>query len=155
SSRAAVMFEALENRMMLSAAPAAHHPKAHTVPTHSAHVAAHKVPAHPKTSSPKTTSPKTTSSNTSASSAGDPIYMNWNSQQIPGDVTSLGFAGDIELNSVLWGLGKGVTSANGTSGNVAIGDIGITKAVDKSTPKLFDQVLNGAPAPEVDLLFVA
>ena len=157
STCVAVMFETLETRVMLSAAPAAQHPKAHPTPTHSAHVAAHKVPAHPKTSSPKTTSHKPASSKPAASSAGDPIYMNWNSQQIPGDVTALGFAGDIELLSAQWGVGKGVTSANGTSGsgNVAISDLAITKILDKSSPKLLDQVISGAPAPEVDIFFVA
>src|SRR5579859_1974717 len=97
SSRVAVLFEALENRMMLSAAPAAHHPKSHPTPAPAAHHAAHKAPT-PKT--PKVNAkPKTP-----ASSTGDPIYMNWNSQQIPGDVTALGFAGDILLNSALWGV---------------------------------------------------
>ena len=150
SSRVAVLFEALENRMMLSAAPAAHHPKAHPTPTPAAHHAAHKVAA-PK--APKVNAkPKTTAA---ATAAADPIYMNWNSQQIPGDVTALGFAGDIELASTQWGVGKGVSSANGTSGNVAISDLVITKIVDKSSPKLLDQALNGAPAPEVDIFFVA
>jgi type VI secretion system secreted protein Hcp len=151
-ARVSVLFEALENRMMLSAAPVAHHPRAHPTPAHAAHHAAHKV------TTPKVTTPKVNAKPKANATAGDPIYMNWNSQQIPGDVTAAGFAGDIQLNSTQWGVGKAVSSANGTggnSGNVAISDLVITKTLDKATPKLFDQALNGVAAPEVDILFVA
>src|SRR5690348_6715171 len=98
SSRVSVLFEALESRMMLSAAPVAHHPKAHPTPAHAVHHAAHKV------TTPKVTSPKVNAKPKANAAAGDPIYMNWNAQQIPGEVTSLGFAGDIELLSAQWGL---------------------------------------------------
>ena len=139
-----VLFEALETRVLLSAAAATvHHPNLHHA---AAHVVHQKVVHH-----------KVTAAHHKTAAAGDPIYMNWNSQSIPGDVTDVGFAGDILLNSVSWGLGKGVTSAMGSaaggSRQNSVSSLTITKTLDKSTPKLLDQALGGTPTPEVDILF--
>ncbi len=98
SSRACAMIETLEGRVFLSASPAAsHHAQPHLRQTH---VAAHHKPAHPKPAHHK------------GSAAGiDPIYMQING--ISGDVTTLGFAGDIQLNSFQWGVGRGISSPTG------------------------------------------
>ena len=120
-----VSFEPLESRLLLSAAPtAAHH--AH----HVGHVAAVHKPAHHK-------APKVIS---------DPIFMQYDG--LTGDVTVKGYAGDIELNSFQWGVGRGISSPTGGSGDreasaPSISEIVITKAMDKTSPSLLHDALAG------------
>jgi type VI secretion system secreted protein Hcp len=130
-----VLIEALEGRMMLSAAPAAHHPHPH-------HTAAHAIhkPAHHK-----------------SGAGADPIFMQING--LAGDVAVPGFAGDIELNSFQWGVGRGISSPTGGSSDressaPSVSEIVVTKALDKTSPELLRDLLAGTDIPEIDIFFV-
>jgi type VI secretion system secreted protein Hcp len=132
---APVLIEALEGRMMLSAAPAAHHPHSH----HHAGHAVHK-PSHHKTSA----------------GAVDPIFMQING--LSGDVSLPGFVGDIQLNSFQFGVGRGIGSpiggADRESSAPSVSEIVVTKALDKTSTALLRDILVGTDIPEIDIFFV-
>jgi type VI secretion system secreted protein Hcp len=122
-----VLFEALESRMMLSAAPAAAHPAHHA---HHAVVPAVHKPAHHK----------------APVVVGDPIFMEYGG--VTGEVSVKGFAGDIELNSFQWGVGRGISSPTGGSADreastPSVSEITITKSMDKTSPALLKEALAG------------
>ncbi|HZL34677.1 MAG TPA: type VI secretion system tube protein Hcp [Tepidisphaeraceae bacterium] len=146
TSHRPALIETLENRMLLSAVPVGAH-LAHVKPAvvHAVHKPAvvhvvHK-PAHYK-------APKV---------IGDPIYMQFG--DIKGDVQVSGYAGDIELNSFQFGVGRGISSPTGGSSDressaPSVSEITITKAMDKASPLLFSSILSGPSTPEVDIFFV-
>ncbi len=75
-----------------------------------------------------------------------PIYMNYNS--IPGDATAEGHEKWIELNSVQWGVGRGISSPTGGSADreasaPSVSEIVVTKATDVSSPKLLNEAYQG------------
>jgi type VI secretion system secreted protein Hcp len=131
------LIETLEGRMMLSAAPAAAH---HPHPQHTA-VHANQKPAHQK----------------APAGTVDPIFMQI--KGLTGDVTVNGFLGDIQLNSLQWGVGRGIGSP--TEGSTdrqisapSISEVVITKASDQTSPALLGDILNATDIPEVDISFV-
>lgn len=131
------LIETLESRTLLSAVPAAVHA------AHAKHAAAHAVhkPVHHK-------APRVIA---------DPIYMSI--PGITGEVTTKGFAGDIELHSFQWGVGRGISSPTGGSSDresstPSVSEITITKNMDKTSPKLLDAILSGKDEQEVDIYFV-
>jgi len=74
------------------------------------------------------------------------IYMNYNS--IPGDATAEGHEKWIELNSVQWGVGRGISSPTGGSADreasaPSVSEIVVTKATDVSSPKLLNEAYQG------------
>lgn len=122
-----VLLEALESRTMLSAAPVgAHHARpAHHAATHAVHATAHH-------KAPKV--------------VGDPIFMQYG--DLSGDVTLKGYAGDIELNSFQWGVGRGISSPTGGSGDressaPSVSEIVVTKTMDKTSAALLRDALAG------------
>jgi type VI secretion system secreted protein Hcp len=143
-----VLVETLENRMMLSAASATsaghlllqqpatdsvHHANLHTKPAHlgakkTAHVALN----------------------------GDPIFMQF--EGIDGAVSVKGFAKDIELLSFSFGVSRGVSSPtagaiNREASAPTISEITVTKKLDKTSPKLLQQALDGT-GKTVTIFFV-
>lgn len=77
-----------------------------------------------------------------------PIYMNYDSLAIKGDVTEASHKDWIELNSFQWGVGRGISSPTGASADressaPSISEITVSKAQDKSTPKLLNEALQG------------
>ena len=75
-----------------------------------------------------------------------PVYMNYN--KIPGDVTADGHAKWIELNSFKFGVGRGIASPTGASADressaPSMSEIVVSKASDVSSPKLFNEALQG------------
>ena len=77
-----------------------------------------------------------------------PIYMNYNSGAIPGDVTADGWVGWIELNSFQFGVGRGIASPTGGSADressaPSVAEITITKDQDSSTGPLVTEALQG------------
>lgn len=77
-----------------------------------------------------------------------PIYMNYDSLAIKGDVTEDGHKDWIELNSIQWGVGRGISSPTGASADressaPSISEITVSKASDKSSPKLLNEALQG------------
>ncbi|HEX4507107.1 MAG TPA: type VI secretion system tube protein Hcp [Alphaproteobacteria bacterium] len=77
-----------------------------------------------------------------------PIYMNYNSLAVKGDVTAAGWQDWIELNSLQWGVGRGISSPTGgnkdrESAAPSISEITVTKAQDASTGKLLTEAYQG------------
>ena len=75
-----------------------------------------------------------------------PIYMNYN--DIPGDVTADGHVGWIEVNSVQWGVGRGISSPTGASADressaPSVSEITVTKANDVASTKLLNEAYQG------------
>lgn len=74
------------------------------------------------------------------------IYMNYNN--IPGDVTAEGHEKWIELNSVQWGVGRGILSPTGGSADressaPSVSEIVVTKVTDVSSTKLLNEAYQG------------
>ena len=64
-----------------------------------------------------------------------PIYMNYNSLAVKGDVTATGYVGWIELNSFQFGVGRGISSPTGGSADrelsaPSVSEITVTKDQD-------------------------
>jgi type VI secretion system secreted protein Hcp len=77
-----------------------------------------------------------------------PIYMNYDSLAIKGDVTEAGHTGWIELNSFQWGVGRGISSPTGASADressaPSVSEIVVTKATDSASTKLLNEALQG------------
>src|SRR4051812_42795025 len=74
------------------------------------------------------------------------IYMQI--EGIAGEVTTSGYAGWIELYSLQWGVGRGITAPTGGASDreaaaPSFSEIVITKRTDKTTPLLFGEVVVG------------
>jgi type VI secretion system secreted protein Hcp len=77
-----------------------------------------------------------------------PIYMNYNSLAIKGDVTEGSHEHWVELNSFQWGVGRGISSPTGASADressaPSVSEVTCTKAQDKATVKLLNEALQG------------
>jgi type VI secretion system secreted protein Hcp len=77
-----------------------------------------------------------------------PIYMNYNSLAIAGDVTESTHIGWIELNSFQWGVGRGISSPTGGSSDressaPSVSEITVTKAQDVASVPLINETLQG------------
>ncbi len=87
------------------------------------------------------------------------IYMNYTSPNIPGAVTAAGYENWIEISSFQWGVGRGIGSAQGSSGNregshPSVSEVTVTKEQDDSTGKLLQEAYNGVGTAVVTLTFV-
>src|ERR1700692_3516392 len=77
-----------------------------------------------------------------------PIYMNYNSLAVKGDVTATGYVGWIELNSFQFGTGRGISSPTGGSADressaPSVSEVPVSKAQDSSTGPLLTAALQG------------
>ena len=77
-----------------------------------------------------------------------PIYMNYDSLAIKGDVTEEGHVGWIALSSFQWGVGRGISSPTGNtvtreSSAPSVSEITVSKMMDLATPKLLNESLQG------------
>jgi type VI secretion system secreted protein Hcp len=75
-----------------------------------------------------------------------PIYMNYN--DIKGDATADGHVGWIELSSVQWGVGRGISSPTGASADressaPSVSEITVSKANDVASTKLLNEAYQG------------
>jgi type VI secretion system secreted protein Hcp len=80
-----------------------------------------------------------------------PIYMNYDT--IPGDVTTSGHQGWIEVSSFQWGVGRAITSPSGGSADregstPSVSEIVMTKETDSSSPNLFRASVGIGPGAE-------
>ncbi|MGC9270468.1 Hcp family type VI secretion system effector, partial [Acidiphilium sp.] len=78
------------------------------------------------------------------------VYMKYDT--IAGDVTTEGFKDWIELNSVQWGVGRGISMQSGSgegreSSLPSLSEITITKDYDKASSDLLKEALSGAAKP--------
>jgi type VI secretion system secreted protein Hcp len=77
-----------------------------------------------------------------------PIYMNYNNDAIPGDVSAKGHEKWIELNSFQWGVGRGISAPTGAAADressaPSVSEIVVTKATDMASTKLLNEALQG------------
>ena len=77
-----------------------------------------------------------------------PIYLKYKGGAIKGDVTEGGHADWIELNSVQWGVGRGISSPTGASSEressaPSCSEITVTKEQDISSIGLLTEALQG------------
>jgi type VI secretion system secreted protein Hcp len=75
-----------------------------------------------------------------------PIYLKF--PGIEGEVTAGGHENWIEINSLQWGVGRGIHTPTGSSAKressaPSVSEVTCTKMCDKSTPKLFQEACVG------------
>jgi type VI secretion system secreted protein Hcp len=75
-----------------------------------------------------------------------PIYMKYG--DIKGEVTAKGHEHWIEVNSFQWGVGRGISSPTGASGDressaPSVSEITVTKGLDSSSVNLLQEALAG------------
>src|SRR5262245_27260122 len=80
-----------------------------------------------------------------------PIYMNYNGNEVPGDVSEDTHKDWIELTSFQWGVGRGISSPTGASADressaPSLREITVTKASDQASNKLLLEALKGKGA---------
>lgn len=84
------------------------------------------------------------------------IYMKFGN--IAGDVTTDGFKDWISVDSFQWGVGRGIGSAAGGLDNregtePSISEVTVSKQMDKSSPKLFQDAVGGDLSTTVKFAF--
>src|SRR5262249_52981798 len=77
-----------------------------------------------------------------------PIYMEYDGGSIAGDATAEGHEKWIELNSLQWGVGRGISSPTGGSADressaPSVSEIVVTKPTDIASVKLLNEALQG------------
>lgn len=87
------------------------------------------------------------------------IYMKYSSPDIKGGVTTQGYAGQIELNSFQFGIGRGVGSPTGATGNreastPSVSEIVVTKNLDEATGNIIKEAYSGAGKATAIISFV-
>jgi len=83
-----------------------------------------------------------------------PIYMNYKEGAIKGDVTAAGHEGWVEVHSLSWGVGRGISSPTGASADressaPSVSEISISKHTDMSSTKLLNEAYQGEGAKVV------
>jgi type VI secretion system secreted protein Hcp len=84
------------------------------------------------------------------------IYMSFG--KFEGDVTTSGFEKWIELSSFQWGVGRGIGSAmsgqaSRESSIPSVSEVVVTKRMDKSSPKLWEDSVGGKLNSTVKIAF--
>lgn len=87
------------------------------------------------------------------------IYMKYTSPAVNGGVTTTGFTQQIALNSLQWGIGRGVSAPTGKSSNreattPSVSEITVTKELDEATEGLLKEAFNGAGKATAVISFV-
>ncbi len=86
------------------------------------------------------------------------IYMNWNNNAVKGPVETDGFKDQIELNSLQFGVGRGIGSAaqgseTRVTSEASVSEITVTLDYMKATADLFKEALTGSPDKTVVVSF--
>ena len=81
-----------------------------------------------------------------------PIYMNYNSLAVKGDVTESGHKNWIELGSFQWGVGRGISSPTSASADressaPSVSEVVVTKTQDISTIGMLTAGFQGDGVP--------
>ncbi len=87
------------------------------------------------------------------------IYLKYSSPDVKGDVTTQGFADQIEISSMQLGIGRAIGSPTGKSGNresstPSVSEIVITKAFDNASGGLLKEALGSSTKASVVISFV-
>src|SRR5215470_3551218 len=77
-----------------------------------------------------------------------PIYLQYDSGKIAGDVTAAGHEKWIEVNSFQWGLGRAISTSTGRVADreasaPCVSEITVSKVLDDATPPLLQEALTG------------
>src|SRR5579862_4550160 len=85
-----------------------------------------------------------------------PIFMKFGS--IQGDITSKGHENWIALHSFQWGVGRGISSSQGSAENrtatgASVSEIVVTKLLDPASNDLLQDMLKGMLKTEVQIDF--
>ena len=88
-----------------------------------------------------------------------PIYIKYTNPAINGDVTTAGFEKQIEINSFQWGVGRGVGSPTGASGNreastPSVSEITVSKSLDNASGNLLKESLSSGGKSTLVISFV-
>ena len=88
-----------------------------------------------------------------------PIYIKYTNPTINGDVTTSGFEKQIEINSFQWGVGRGVGSPTGASGNreastPSVSEITVSKSLDNASGNLLKESLSSGGKSTLVISFV-
>jgi type VI secretion system secreted protein Hcp len=86
-----------------------------------------------------------------------PIYMQYGSS-IKGDVTSKGHESWISISSFQWGLGRAITTSQGSAENrtatgASVSEITVTKNLDPASGDLMQDMLKGSLKTDVQIDF--
>ncbi|MDE1882347.1 MAG: type VI secretion system tube protein Hcp [Rhodospirillales bacterium] len=87
------------------------------------------------------------------------IYIKYTSPNIDGDVTTSGFEKQIEINSFQWGVGRGIGSPTGASGNreastPSVSEITVSKSLDNASGNLMKEALSSGGKSKLVISFV-
>ena len=87
------------------------------------------------------------------------IYIKYTNPAINGDVTTQGFAQQIEISSFQWGVGRGIGSPTGASGNreastPSVSEITVTKNLDNASGNLLKEALGSGGKATLVISFV-
>ncbi len=87
------------------------------------------------------------------------IYMNFNAKKIKGNVTAAGYEDWIELDSMQFGVGRGISMEVGNMANreatrPSLSEIVVTKMMDNASGGLFKESLTGVEGVVVQIHIV-
>jgi type VI secretion system secreted protein Hcp len=87
------------------------------------------------------------------------LYMNFNNNAIKGDVTAEGYANWIDLSSMQFGVGRGISMGVGSMSNrevsvPSLSEITISKNLDSSSAMLLKESLVGSEGVKVEIAIV-
>ncbi len=87
------------------------------------------------------------------------IYIKYSNPTINGDVTTQGFEKQIEISSFQWGVGRGIGSPTGASGNreastPSVSEITVTKELDNASGGLLKEALSSGGKSTLVISFV-
>lgn len=87
------------------------------------------------------------------------LYMNFNDKKIKGDVTAKGFEDWIDLSSLQFGVGRGISMGVGTLSNrevsvPSLSEITISKNLDPASALLMKEAMAGADGVKVEIVIV-
>lgn len=87
------------------------------------------------------------------------LYMNFNDKKIKGNVTAKGYEDWIELQSMQFGVGRGISMGVGASADretsvASVSEITVTKLMDPASAMLLKESLSGDEGVKVEIVIV-
>ncbi|MDE2240007.1 MAG: type VI secretion system tube protein Hcp, partial [Rhodospirillales bacterium] len=87
------------------------------------------------------------------------IYIKYTNPAVNGDVTTQGFDKQIEVQSFQWGVGRGIGSPTGSSGNreastPSVSEITVSKNLDNASGGLLKEALSSGGKATLVISFV-
>ncbi|MBU6419096.1 MAG: type VI secretion system tube protein Hcp [Proteobacteria bacterium] len=87
------------------------------------------------------------------------IYIKYTNPTVDGDVTTTGFEKQIEVHSFQWGVGRGIGSPTGASGNreastPSVSEVTVSKSLDNASGGLLKEALSSGGKAKLVISFV-